>query len=115
MTIERYGADTRMSAAVVYGGLVYVSALAAPDQTGSVVTQTRNILERIDRMLMEAGTSKTRLLQASVWLADIGDYAAMNSVWDKWVASVAPPARTCAETRFSIPEILVEISGVAAL
>lgn len=115
MKIERYQSGKRMSEAVACGGLVYLSALAVPDQTGSVVTQTQNVLAKIDRLLLEAGTSKSRLIQASVWLADIGDYAAMNGVWDGWVAPGAAPARTCSETRFSVPEILIEISGIALL
>jgi enamine deaminase RidA (YjgF/YER057c/UK114 family) len=115
MKIDRYQCGKRMSEAVACGGLIYLSALAAPEQTHSVITQTQNILEKLDRILLEAGTSKSKLIQASVWLADIGDYAAMNSVWDSWVAPGAAPARTCSETRFSVPDILVEISGIAAL
>jgi enamine deaminase RidA (YjgF/YER057c/UK114 family) len=114
MTIERHNCETRMSQAVSYGGLVYFSALAATDLNSDIETQTANVLQLIDRVLAETGTDKTKLVQATIWLATISDYAKMNSVWDNWVPRGCAPARSCAETKFSTPDILIEISGIGA-
>ena len=115
MAIERLGAGPRMSQAVVHGGTVYLAGQVADDPTPSVGAQTRQVLAKIDALLKSAGTDKTRILSANVWLPDIGRFAEMNEVWDKWVAAGHTPARATVQAAFARPEFLVEIMVVAAL
>lgn len=106
----------RMSGAVVHGGVAYLAGQVALDAAGGSVTeQTRNILDRIDALLTKAGTDKSRLLSASIWLADIGTFAEMNAVWDAWVAGVKAPARATVEAKLAAPQFTVEIAVIAAL
>lgn len=115
MTIQRIEAGPRMSQAVVHGNTVYLAGQVALDRPGASVTdQTRNILERIDALLAEAGSDKSKLLTATIWLSDIGDFAEMNAVWDSWVTPGDPPCRACVESRLAAPDYVVEIQAVAA-
>jgi enamine deaminase RidA (YjgF/YER057c/UK114 family) len=105
-----------MSQIVVHGGLVYLAGQVASGAPGASVTdQTRDILDRIDRYLAEAGTDKTKLLTASIWLTDIATFDEMNAVWDAWVAPGATPARACVEARLASPQYTVEIMVTAAV
>jgi len=112
--IERLHAGARMSQAVIYGHTVYLAGQVASDPTKDVPGQTREVLDAIDRLLAEAGTDKTKILTATIYLADIGTFAQMNSVWDAWVARDNPPARATVEAKLAAPEYLVEIQVVAA-
>lgn len=115
MTIKRIKVGQRMSQAVIHDGVVYTAGQVAADAPGESITkQTRNILERIDALLAEAGSDKTKLLSATIWLADIADFKEMNAVWDNWVGGGAAPARACVESRLAAPEFAVEISVIAA-
>lgn len=115
MTIKRIQAGPRMSQAVVHGGLVYLAGQVAQDANATTVSaQTKVILDQIDRLLAEAGSSKERLLSASIWLADMGTFDQMNEVWDKWVVKGATPARATVEARLARPSLLVEIAVIAA-
>jgi enamine deaminase RidA (YjgF/YER057c/UK114 family) len=116
MTIKRIQAGPRMSQAVAHGGVVYLAGQVAPPDANAttVAAQTKVILDQVDRLLAEAGTSKERLLSASIWLADIGTFDQMNEVWDKWVAKGATPARATVEARLARPSLLVEIAVIAA-
>jgi enamine deaminase RidA (YjgF/YER057c/UK114 family) len=114
-SIERLEIGPRMSQAVIHNGIVYLAGQVAADAPGaSVKEQTRNILERTDKLLAAAGTNKSRLLQATVWLADMRTFDDMNSVWDKWVAEGATPARATVEAKLASPGYLVEMSFIAA-
>ena len=114
-SIERLETGPRMSQAVIHNGVVYLAGQVAADAPGaSVKEQTRNILERTDRLLAAAGTNKSRLLQATVWLADMRTFDDMNSVWDKWVAEGATPARATVEAKLASPSYTVEMSFIAA-
>jgi enamine deaminase RidA (YjgF/YER057c/UK114 family) len=116
MTIKRIDAGPRMSQAVVHGNTVYVAGQVALEAPGKSVTeQTQNILARIDRYLAEAGTDKTKLLQATIWLIDISKFDEMNKVWDAWVAPGCAPARATVEAKLAAPQFHVEIAVVAAL
>ncbi len=117
MSIKRIESGARMSQAVVHGGLVYLSGQVAQPSTGAttVADQTRVILEQIDRLLAEAGTSKANLLSVSIWLSDIAGFAQMNEVWENWVSPGATPARATVEARLAAPSFLVEIAAVAAI
>ncbi|MFT8674686.1 MAG: RidA family protein [Acetobacter sp.] len=114
--IKRLSAGPRMSQGVVHGNTVYLAgqvALGAPG--ASVAEQTKDILDRIDALLAEAGTDKTRILSATIWLADIASFAELNGVWDAWIVPGQTPARACVESRLAAPEFTVEIGVIAAL
>ena len=113
--IKRIEPGARFSQAVVYGKLVYLTGQVASDTSVDVAGQTRQVLAAIDRLLAAAGTDKTRILQATIYLADIGQYAAMNQVWDAWVTPGAAPARATLEAHLAKPAYKVEIVAVAAL
>lgn len=114
-SITRIDAGPRMSQNVVHGDTVYVSGQVALDAGGEgVAAQTENILARIDALLHKAGTDKAKLLSASIWLADIADFAEMNSVWDQWVAKDSAPARATVESNLAAPQFTVEIAVIAA-
>lgn len=116
MTIDRYRTGRRMSQAVVHNSVVYTAGQVAVDAPGETVEiQTRNVLERLDELLAEVGTDKTRLLSATIWLADMTDFEEMNAVWDDWVAEHHAPARACVESRLATPDFAVEIGVIAAL
>ncbi len=106
--ITRIEPGKRMSNAVIHNGLVYLAGVVGTPG-GDVGSQTRDILAEIDRLLALAGSDKTRILRAQIWLADIASFAAMNEVWDAWVAPGAAPARATGEARLATPDYLVEI------
>jgi enamine deaminase RidA (YjgF/YER057c/UK114 family) len=115
MTIKRIDAGKRMSQAVVHNGTVYLAGQVALDAPGkSVAEQTAAILARIDRLLAEAGTDKTKLHSAHLWLVDIKAVDDMNKVWDAWVAPGCAPARATVESKLAAPQFLVEIAITAA-
>jgi len=102
-----------MSQAVVHRDTVYLAGqVGAPGE--SMAAQTRAVLAQIDRLLAEAGSHKSRILTATIWLADVGDFAELNAVWDKWVDSDNPPARATGESKLAAPEYKVEIIVTAA-
>ena len=112
-TIERFDAGPRMSDAVAYGDFVFLSGQVAEDTSTDAEDQTRQVLAEIDRALAAAGTDKTRILKANVWLADIADFAAMNRAWDAWVVPGQAPARATVEARLANPAYKVEIMVTA--
>jgi enamine deaminase RidA (YjgF/YER057c/UK114 family) len=115
MSINRIEVGPRMSKAVVHGGTVYVSGTVADKAAGkSVGEQTREILEIIEGLLVKAGTDKTKILSANIWLVDIKTFAEMNAVWDAWVAPGHTPARATVEAKLAAPQFTVEIACVAA-
>ncbi|KVD35363.1 hypothetical protein WS61_27675 [Burkholderia sp. ABCPW 11] len=114
MEIKRYGAGERMSQLVVVGGLAFVAGQVADDTSLDVAGQTRQILDKIDRLLESAGLDKRRIVSASIWLADYRSFAEMNSVWDAWVPKGEPPARACVESKLAFPQYTVEIAAIAA-
>ena len=116
MTITRIGAGKRMSKAVVHGGKVYLAGVVADVAEGkSVLEQTKDILVQIDAILKEAGTDKSRILKANIWLTDISTFAQMNEAWDGWVAPGHTPARATVEAKLAAPGYDVEIMVEAAV
>lgn len=112
--ITRIEPGKRMSNAVIHNGVVYLAGQVG--ETGTTVTeQTRACLAEIDRLLAQAGTDKTRILKAQIWLADIATFAEMNAVWDEWVPAGNPPARATGESKLATPDYLVEIIVTAAI
>ncbi|MGA2795141.1 MAG: RidA family protein [Roseiarcus sp.] len=115
MSIERIGVGPRMAQAVVHGDTVYLAGAVANRAAGqSVGEQTKEILEIIDGVLAKAGSDKTRILSATIWLADIRTFAEMNAVWDAWVVQGQTPARATVEAKLAAPPYHVEIACVAA-
>ena len=113
MSITRRHSGQRMSQIVIHGDTVYLAGQVASDASADIRTQTRQVLEKIDSLLAEAGSDNTRILSAQVWLANIGHFAAMNEVWDAWIPEGHAPARACIEARLARPELLVEIGVIA--
>jgi len=116
MTIKRFQVGPRMSQAVVHNGMVYLAGQVASGKPGGTVAeQTQDILNRIDALLAEAGTDKSKLITANIWLADIGKFAEMNGAWDAWVAPGCTPARATVESKLASPDYTVEIMVTAAV
>jgi enamine deaminase RidA (YjgF/YER057c/UK114 family) len=113
VSIRRIAPGPRMSKAVVHGNTVYLSGHVAEGST--VTEQAQTILARIEALLLEAGTNKSKLLSAQIWLADIATFDEMNAVWDAWIVPEQPPARATVESRLAGPEYLIEISAIAAV
>ncbi len=110
--IKRMHTNQRMSQAVVHNGLVYLAGQVA-DGAGAA-EQTRAILDKIDVLLAEAGSSKESILRATIWLSDMTHFAEMNAVWDAWVPDGHAPARACGEAKLAREDLLVEIMIDAA-
>ena len=114
MTIKRIDVGPRMSKAVIHGDTVYLAGIVADDNSADAAGQTKQILAEIDRLLAAAGTDKTKLLRTNIWLANMADFAAMNSVWDSWVSAGNTPARATVQAALATPDYKVEIMVVAA-
>lgn len=113
MTIERIDQGPRMSQAVVHGDTVYLAGqVGAPG--ASVTEQTQTVLSQVESLLARTGSSKNHLLSATIWLADMADFAEMNAVWDAWIADVPAPARATGEAKLATPAHKVEIIIIAA-
>ena len=104
----------RMSRAVIHGDRVFLAGLTASDTLQDIKGQTKQILDKIDSYLAQAGTGKSNLLSANLWIKDMALFADMNSVWNAWVDPENPPARACVRADMARPEVLVEIMVTAA-
>ncbi len=113
MTIRRIEAGPRMSQAVIHGNTVYLAGQVGDGDT--VAAQTASCLAEVDRLLAAAGTDKSKILQAIIWLDDMANFAEMNSVWDKWVDGPNAPARATGEAKLAAPKYKVEIIVTAAI
>ena len=112
--IIRINPGPRMSEAVAYNGIVWVAGqVGTPGDT--VANQTQQCLAEVERILIAAGSNKTRILSAQIWLADMASFAEMNAVWDAWVPQGHTPARATGEARLAAPGYLVEVIVTAAL
>ena len=112
--VQRIKCGTRMSQAVIFDRLVWLAGQCGTAHE-SITVQTRESLEKIERLLAEAGSDKSRILNTTIWLADINDYDEMNAVWDAWMPEGCAPARACGESRLGGSGYNVEIICVAAL
>lgn len=112
--IVRHESKAILSKAVEHGETVYLSGLTAEDKSKGVKQQTAEILKSIDRLLALAGSGKSRILTATIWLSDIRNRAAMNEAWTEWVDAGNVPARACIEAKMADPDCLVEIQVIAA-
>jgi enamine deaminase RidA (YjgF/YER057c/UK114 family) len=115
MKIERHEIGPHMITAVIHGDTVYLTGIVADSPKGkSVAEQSKNILSQIDGFLALAGTDKTKLLSANIWITDMANFPEMNSVWDSWVSAGNTPARATVEAKLASPDYKVEIMVVAA-
>ncbi|MEN5118932.1 RidA family protein [Luteimonas sp. TWI662] len=107
--IQRIDAGPRMSEASIHNGIVYCAGQVPETPGADIGIQTREVLEAIDTLLAQAGSDKTRILQAQIYLADIGDFAGMNAEWDRWVVAGQAPSRATVEARLADPGWRIEI------
>jgi enamine deaminase RidA (YjgF/YER057c/UK114 family) len=115
MSIERHETGPRMSQVVVHGNTVYLAGVVARNNSGKSMTeQTKEILSTIDGYLAKAGTDKSKLLTANIWITDMADFNEMNAVWDGWVSPGNTPARATVQAKLAAPGYKVEIMVVAA-
>lgn len=115
MSVKRFHTGARMSQAVVHGGTVYLAGQVADEPGAPLKAQTEQVLRKIDKLLAEAGSDKSKLLSANIWLADMRDFADMNAIWDAWVSPGNAPARATVEARLANPGFKVEIGVIAAI
>ena len=117
MTIERSHVGKRLSDMVIHraSSTIYLAGQVADDTSADITGQTRQVLSAIDRLLAEAGSDKSKLLSATIFLPNLANFAAMNAVWETWVAAGQTPARATVEAKLANPAYLVEIQAIAAL
>ena len=104
-----------MSQSVTHENTVYLAGQVANDRDADITIQTQQVLDKIDALLAEVGSDKTKILSAQVWLTSIGHFAQMNEVWDAWMPEGHAPGRACIEARLAAPELLVEVGVIAAI
>jgi enamine deaminase RidA (YjgF/YER057c/UK114 family) len=114
-SIERLETGPRMSQAVIHNGVVYLAGQVAKDADKDVAEQTRQVLAAIDSLLAEAGSDKSRMLSATIYLADMADFGTMNGLWDAWVVGGSTPARATVQASLATPKYKVEIMVTAAV
>jgi enamine deaminase RidA (YjgF/YER057c/UK114 family) len=115
MSIQRHNVGKRLSEIVVHAGTVYLAGEVPDDTTKDITGQTAEVLAKIDKLLAQVGSDKTKILSAQIFLPDMGDFAGMNAAWEKWVAAGHAPARATLEARLANPAFKVEIMCIAAL
>ena len=113
--IQRFDVGPRMSELAVYNGVAYLAGQVPEDTSLDIVGQTGQVLEAIDALLAQAGTDKSKILMATIWLADIADFEAMNAVWDAWVPAGHTPPRATVQAQLANPAYKIEVVVVAAV
>ena len=114
MSIQRFETGPRMSQAVVHGNTVYLAGVVADDTKADTNGQTQQVLRKIDALLAKAGTDKSKILSANIWITDMANFADMNKAWDAWVSPGNTPARATVQAQLAAPPYKVEIMVVAA-
>ena len=115
MKIDRLDAGPRMSEAVCFNGIAYLSGQVPQDASKNIQGQTREVLEEIDRVLAKLGTDKSKLLQAQIFLKSMSEFSGMNEIWDAWVVPDSAPARATTEANLANKEWRIEIMVTVAL
>lgn len=113
--IQRYDTGPRMSEMVVHNGTIYLAGQIADDAEADISGQTRQVLDAIDALLARAGSHKSRILRAQIYLADLADFAAMNAVWESWIVPDHTPARATVQAALANPKWKIEIVVTAAV
>ena len=114
MSITRHHGNQRMSQIVIHGDTIYLAGQVAADASADITVQTQQVLQKMDKLLAEAGSDSSKILSAQIWIASMGHFAAMNAVWDAWVPEGNAPARACIEARLASADLLVEVGVIAA-
>ena len=115
MPIQRFNVGKRLSEIVVHGNTVYLAGEVPDDTSKDITAQTEDVLAKIDKLLKQVGSDKSKLLSAQIFLPDMKDFAGMNVAWEKWIAAGQTPARATIEAKLANPAYKVEIMCVAAL
>lgn len=115
-TIKRFNVETRYSDMAIHNGVAYIAGQITNDTSKDITGQTHDVLDMIDQLLTQAGSDRSRLLFVQIFLADMHDMAAMNAVWDEWIAQIpnAAPPRATVEAKLLAPEYRIEIVATAA-
>ncbi|MCL1123096.1 RidA family protein [Shewanella surugensis] len=114
MSIERIQTKARMSRITKHNGTIYLCGQVCKDANQGMTEQTMSMLDKVDRLLIEAGSDRNHILSATIYIKDMQSFAEMNAVWDTWVPEGYAPARACVEAKMARAELLVEISVIAA-
>jgi enamine deaminase RidA (YjgF/YER057c/UK114 family) len=112
--LQRYETGPRMSEMAVHNGVCYLAGQVASDGTQDITGQTRQVLAAVDALLAQAGSDKTRILRAEIFLADMADFPAMNAVWDTWVVPGHTPPRATVQAALAKAEWKIEVLVTAA-
>jgi enamine deaminase RidA (YjgF/YER057c/UK114 family) len=115
MAIKRMETKKRMSRIVIHNDTIYLCGQVAEDASQGIQEQTRTMLAKVDDLLVKAGSSRGHILSATIYLKSMDFFQQMNQIWDAWIAEGHAPARACVEARMARPELLVEISVIAAV
>lgn len=115
MSLQRFDVGSRMSEMAVHNGVAYLAGQVAEDGTADVAGQTRQVLAAVDKLLARAGSDRSRILRAQIFLADMGDFPAMNAVWDAWVTPGHTPPRATVQAALAKPEWKIEVVVTAAV
>ena len=113
--LRRFHVGDRLSEMTIFNGTVYLAGQVAVDASQDIRGQTRQVLAAIDRLLAEAGTDNAHMLMAQIFLPDLADFAAMNEIWEDWVAPGDAPPRATVQARLAKPEWKIEIVVTAAI
>ena len=113
--IQRFDVGPRMSEMAVHGGVAYLAGQVAGDGSADIAGQTRQVLAAVDALLARAGTDKSRILRAQIFLVDLADFAAMNAVWEEWVVAGHTPPRATVQAHLARPEWKIEVVVTAAV
>ncbi|MFM2185604.1 MAG: RidA family protein [Burkholderiaceae bacterium] len=114
MTIQRFDVGPRMSEMAVHNGTVYLAGQIAEDGSQDITGQTQQVLQAIDKLLARAGSNKSKILRAQIFIKDLADFAAMNAVWEAWVVPGHTPPRATVQAHLAKPEWKIEIVVTAA-
>ena len=115
MTIQRHNVGKRLSEIVVHNGVAYLAGEVPDDTSKDITGQTAEVLAKIDKLLKQVGSDKTRILSAQIFLPDMKDFAGMNVAWEAWIPAGQTPARATIEAKLANPALKVEIMCIAAI
>ena len=113
-TLTKIGGSDRFSAIVSHAGQIHLAGQVSQLADADIVEQSNDVFAKVDALLEQAGAGREDIISVQIWLADMGDYAEMNTAWDAWVADVTPPTRACVEARLAKPHYKIEVLVIAA-
>lgn len=114
VSVQRFHVGPRLSEIAIHNGTVYLAGQIAEDKTQDITGQTSEVLGHIDRLLAEAGSDKSFILSATLFIREMSDFAKMNQVWDAWIPQGATPPRATVRAELANPDCLIEIQVIAA-